>query len=94
MQLFALNESREHGARIEAALGIELSALEHRDFGDGECKIRPLVAVEGQHVCVIESLYEGPNLSVHDKLCRLLFLIATLRDRGAQRVTAVAPFLC
>lgn len=94
MQLFALNESRDHGARIAAALGIELSALEHRDFGDGECKIRPLVAVEGQHVCIIQSLYEGPDLSVHDKLCRLLFLIATLRDHGARRVTAVVPFLC
>ena len=32
--------------------------------------------------------------SVHDKLCKLLFFIATLKDSGAQRVTAIVPYLC
>ena len=94
MHLFALKESEGHGARIAAALGVKLSQLEHREFGDGEFKIRPLSCVNGQEVCVIQSLFEGPDFSVHDKLCRLLFLIATLRDHGARRVTALVPFLC
>lgn len=94
MRLFALHETRDHGDRIAAALGRELSALEHRDFADGEYKIRPLSPVRGDHVCIIQSLYDGPDLSVHDKLCRLLFLIATMRDHGATRVTAVIPCLC
>lgn len=94
MRLFALNETREFGDRVAAALGCELSELEHRDFEDGECKIRPLSPVQGEHVCIIQSLYVDPKLTVHDKLCRLLFLIATMRDHGATRVTALVPFLC
>ncbi|EEB82963.1 ribose-phosphate diphosphokinase [Roseobacter sp. GAI101] len=94
MLLFALNETRDHGDRIAAAMGQDLSDLEHRDFEDGEFKIRPLCRVQGDHVCIIQSLYDGPDLSVHDKLSRLLFLIATMRDHGAARVTALVPYLC
>ena len=94
MRLFALQESKDHGRRIAASMGQDLSELEHRDFEDGEYKIRPLSEVRGDHVCIIQSLYDGPDLSVHDKLCRLLFLVATMRDHGAARVTAVVPYLC
>lgn len=94
MLLFALKETRDHGDRIAAAMGQDLSDLEHRDFEDGEFKIRPLCRVQGDHVCIIQSLYDGPDLSVHDKLSRLLFLIATMRDHGAARVTALVPYLC
>lgn len=93
MKLFALKESQGHGAAIAAALGCPLSELEHRSFGDGEYKVRPLVPVRGDHVCLIQSLHSDPDLSVHDKLCRLLFLIATMRDHGAARVTALVPYL-
>ena len=93
MLLFALQESQDHGAGIATALGTELSELEHRDFGDGECKIRPLSPVRGQHVCLIQSLYGGPELSVHDKLCRLLFLTGTMRDHGATRVSVLVPYM-
>jgi len=31
---------------------------------------------------------------VNDKLCRLLFFCGALKDAGADRVTAVAPYLC
>lgn len=93
MLLFALQESEGLGAGIAAALEIELSALEHRSFEDGEVKIRPLTSVRGTHVCVVQSLYGGAGFSVHDKLCRLLFLIATMRDHGATRVSAVVPYL-
>ncbi len=94
MMIFALDESHALASRIAKALGLTLSPLEQRDFGDGEGKIRPLVPVQGAEVCVVQSLHAGPDLSVHDKLCRLLFVIATLRDHGAARVTVVAPYLC
>jgi ribose-phosphate pyrophosphokinase len=94
MHLFALAESKELGARIASAFDRKLSELEHRDFPDGECKIRALCPVKGTHVCIIQSLYADADHSVHDKLCRLLFLIATMRDHGAVRVTALVPFLC
>jgi len=94
MRLFALEETHDLGARIASAYGQELSELEHRNFPDGECKIRPLCSVNGAHVCIIQSLFDDPVHSVHDKLSRLLFLIATMHDHGAVRVTALVPFLC
>ncbi|SNR81367.1 ribose-phosphate diphosphokinase [Puniceibacterium sediminis] len=93
MQVFALNESLHLGQGIAASIGIDLSELEHRDFSDGESKIRPMVSVRGQDVYVVQSLFAEPDLGVHDKLGRLLFLIATMRDHGAARVTAVVPYL-
>lgn len=94
MKIFALDESRTLAKRIAKEMGITLSELEQRDFGDGECKIRPLTPVQGGQVCIVQSLHDGPDFTVHDKLCRLLFAIATLRDHGATRITVVAPYLC
>lgn len=93
MRLFALNASRAFGERVAAALGRPLDAHEEREFEDGERKIRPLESVRGRDVYVVQSLHGGPTESAHDKLCHLLFFIATLRDHGAARVTAVVPYL-
>ena len=93
-KLFALSESRELGARVAAHLGIDLGAHEERDFEDGEHKLRPLESVRGAEVFVLQSLHGEPQRSVHDKLCRLLFFVAALKDGAAARVTAVLPYLC
>ncbi|HUI20390.1 MAG TPA: ribose-phosphate pyrophosphokinase [Methylocella sp.] len=93
MKLFALNASRTFAEKIAAALGVELSAHEEREFEDGEHKARPLVSVRGEDVYVVQSLHGGPDQSPNDKLCRLLFFIATLKENGAARVTAVIPYL-
>ncbi len=92
--LFALHSSRAFGEKVSRAMGIALSAHEERDFEDGEHKTRPLVNVRGRGVFVIHSLYDGPEESVNDKLCRLLFFIGALKDASAERVTAVLPYLC
>ena len=94
LKLFALSESHELGARVAAHLGSTLGAHEERGFEDGEHKLRPLENVRGAEVFVLQSLYGGPRLSVHDKLVRLLFFIAALKDASAARVTAVLPYLC
>ena len=94
MRLFALKNSDVLGEKVAAALGCSLDVLEERDFEDGEHKIRPLVSVRGEDVYVIHSLYADEEQSVNDKLCKLLFFIATLNDCGADRVTAVVPYLC
>ena len=62
-------------------------------FEDGEHKVRPLVDPRGDDAYVVTSLHGGPHDSPHDKLCRLLLFIATLREHGAARVTAVVPYL-
>jgi ribose-phosphate pyrophosphokinase len=94
MRLFAMNASGEFGAAVAAALGEPLAAHEEREFEDGEHKSRPLEPVAGVDVYVVHSLHGGPQQSTHDKLCRLLFFIGALKDAGAARVTAVAPYLC
>ncbi len=94
ISLFALNSSRAFGESVSLRLGIPLSAHEEREFEDGEHKSRPLVNVRGKDVFVIQSLYHDRQLSVNDKLCRLLFFIGALVDASAKRVTAVVPYLC
>jgi ribose-phosphate pyrophosphokinase len=94
LQLFALNGTNELGRDVSNLLGHHLSAHEEREFEDGEHKARPLDPVGGADVYVIHSLHGGLQQSANDKLCRLLFFIGALKDAGAKRVTAVAPYLC
>lgn len=93
MLFFALSESRPFAERVATELGLGLSEIEERVFPDGEFQNRPLVSLRGRDVYVIQSLHAGPDVSLSDKLVRLLVLLATLRDNGAQRVTAVIPYL-
>ncbi|MGE5566595.1 MAG: ribose-phosphate diphosphokinase [Parcubacteria group bacterium] len=94
LQLFALDASHDLGEAVARTLGEPLAAHEEREFEDGEHKARPLEEVGGRDVYLVQSLHAGPDQSANDKLVRLLFFIATLKDHGAARVTAVAPYLC
>lgn len=93
MKFFALNASAALGLSIAGHLGRELDPHEERDFSYGEHKARPLVSVWAEDVYVVSSLHGDQSLSVNDKICRLLFFVGALKDAGAQRVTAVLPFL-
>ncbi len=92
--LFALQATSTLGAAIAAALDQSLAAHEEREFEDGEHKTRPLEAVRDADVYVLHSLNGETDRSANDKLCRLLFFIGALKDAGAARVTALAPYLC
>lgn len=92
--VFSLDTGAALLLRICNTLGIEPARHEERSFEDGEHKLRPLESVRGRDVYVVESLFGGSGLSVDDKLVRVLFLSATLRDAGAARVTLIAPYLC
>ena len=91
--LFTLAATAELGGAIARAMGQPLAAHEERSFEDGEHKVRPLDNVAGADVFVVQSLHGGPRESANDKLCRLLFFVGALRDAGAARVTAIAPYL-
>ncbi len=91
--LFALEGSQAFGKSVASELGITLAEHEHRDFGDGEHKARPLESVRGRDAYVLHTLFGDDTATVNDKLLRLLFFIATLRDHGAARVTALLPYL-
>lgn len=94
VSVFSLSSGRALVDRVCRRLGVTPSAHEERSFEDGEHKLRPLESVRGRDVYLVEALFGEPSLSVNDKLVRLLFFIACLKDAGAQRVTAVAPYLC
>ena len=91
--LFALRGSESLGAKIAQHLGISLAAHEEREFGDGEHKARPLENVRGRCCYVLHALHGDASHSANDKLNRLLFFIATLKDASAARVSAVVPYL-
>lgn len=92
--IFALDSSKAFGTMVAEATGMTLSGHEERDFPEGEHKIRSLVDVRNKSVFVIYSLYGEIELTVNDKLCRLLFFIASLKDAGALEVAVIAPYLC
>ena len=94
MQLFALPEALHIADPLAAALKTTLAPLEDRAFEDGEGKLRPMVSVRDEDIYLVQSLHGDETLSVHDRLCRMLFLMATLRDHGATRITVVTPYLC
>ncbi|HEY8063262.1 MAG TPA: ribose-phosphate pyrophosphokinase [Methylosinus sp.] len=91
--MFALGSSRALGERVARELGLALAPHEERRFEDDERKVRPLIGVRDKDVYVISSLDGEAGDSGADKLIRLLFFIGALRDAGAARVTAVAPYL-
>lgn len=96
MLLFSLDADPHAGGfarSLAAGLGTELSPHEDRPFEDGEHKLRPLADPRGRDCYVLHALHGGPADSPHDKLMRLLFFAAALREHGAARVTAVLPYL-
>jgi ribose-phosphate pyrophosphokinase len=94
LSLFALAGSTDYGRRVSRRLELPLDSLEERDFEDGEHKSRSLVEVRRRDVFVIHALHGDDQQSGNDKLCRLLFFIGALKEAGAQRVTAIVPYLC
>src|ERR1044071_9768356 len=94
MLLFAPRHTRILGERVAEHLGVQLAASDEREHDGGEHKMRPRQPVRGQDVFVLQSLNGDAQGSANDKLCRLLFFIAALRDAGAARVTTCVPYLC
>jgi ribose-phosphate pyrophosphokinase len=93
MVIYSLDANAALALALSAQLHMPLSVLEDRSFEDGEHKWRPLSDPRGESVFVIASLYGRAGTSPHDALCHLLMFIATLRDHGAARVTALVPYL-
>lgn len=94
IRIFGLGSTAEFAHALAAELGTTLSPQEERVFEDGEHKLRPLADLCGADVYLVHALQGEPGQSPHDKLCRLLFMLATVRDHGAARATAVVPYLC
>jgi ribose-phosphate pyrophosphokinase len=91
--IFAPSESRALGLAASARAGVELAALEEREYAGGEFKLRPLQPVRDRTVFVVQSLAETAGAPIARRLLRLLFLIQVLRDAGAGRIVTLIPYL-
>jgi ribose-phosphate pyrophosphokinase len=69
-------------------LGAELGVLETRRFPDGESYVRLRSDVKGREVVLVCTLAR-PD----DQFLRLIFSARTARERGAAKLTLVAPYL-
>jgi ribose-phosphate pyrophosphokinase len=92
--LFALHESQPFAIRVARHLALPLGTVEEHRYEDGEYKCHPLDPVAGRRVVVFAGLYPEAGLSVHDKLCRLLFFCSAIKDAGARHLQVVSPYLC
>ncbi len=70
-------------------LGAERGRMELRRFPDGETYVRIDSAPAGRRVILAATL-DRPD----DKIVPLVFLAATAKELGAERVELVAPYLC
>lgn len=93
MLIYALDSDATLAQALAVYLSVPLAPHENRSFEDGERKLRPLQDPRGRDAYVLHSLYGDSEKSPHDKLCQMLMFIATLREHGAARVTAVLPYL-
>lgn len=92
-RLFSLDTDPAFAQGVTTALGSTLAPVEERVFDDGEHKLRPAASVADRDVYVLQALDAEADQSVNDKLCRLGFFVATLRDLGAGRITLLARYL-
>ncbi len=94
LALFGMQASRAYAESVARALEAPLAPHEERSFEDGEHKSRPLQDVRGHDAFVVHALHGDAEQVAAEKLCRLLFFCGALKDAGAERVTAVIPYLC
>jgi ribose-phosphate pyrophosphokinase len=76
-------------ADLAAALGMEPLSTRIGTFPDGEIDVAVAAAVAGRDVYVVQSI--GPP--VNDRLVETLLLLDGCRRAGAERITAVIPYL-
>lgn len=93
LRLFGLQATREYAQKVAEHLDVELAKHVEEYFADHEPYLRSDVNVRDCDVYVIQSLYNGPDETVADKLTKLLFFIGSLRDASCRRITAVIPYL-
>ncbi len=88
MLLLGFEDYRPQGEALAHTLGIPYATVNIHRFPDGESKVT-LPAPLPAEVILCRSL-DHPN----DKLIELLLAAKTAREKGVERLTLVAPYLC
>ena len=88
MLVLGFADYRQQAQALAHALQLPYGEVEVHRFPDGESRVRVPLPVP-ERVIVCRSL-DHPD----SKLVELLLCCATLREKGAQHITLVAPYLC
>lgn len=89
MLIVAGSASLRLAERVAKQLKCGLTKPELRRFPDGELYVRIPEGVRGKNVVVIQSTCHSPN----ENYMELFLLLDAARDMGAEKVTAVIPYL-
>ncbi len=81
--------SLELGEKIARLANIEKIAVSHRTFPDGESYIRLIGDVQGEHAVIVQTTCPPQDT----RLMQLGFIANAAKSNGAQKVTAVVPYL-
>jgi ribose-phosphate pyrophosphokinase len=81
--------STELGEKISELTGYEKVSVASRIFPDGESYVRLEGNVEGQHVAIVQTTCAPQDT----RLIQLAFMAAAAKRNGAQKVTAITPYL-
>ena len=87
-----LSESQPLADAIARAAGIGVLPIEERPFDGGEFKLRPLESARGRSLFVVQSLAGTDEAPASTRLLRLLFLLQSVRDAGADARTVLLPY--
>jgi len=88
MQILAFPEYLPQAQRLASALDVQVQEVLLHHFPDGESLLR-LPTTLSDHLIICRSLNQ-PN----DKLIEFLLCAKTARQKGVNRITLVAPYLC
>ncbi|MGQ4832676.1 MAG: ribose-phosphate diphosphokinase [Candidatus Asgardarchaeia archaeon] len=89
MIIIAGSASKNLARRIGEQLNAKVIEAEYKLFPDGESYYRIPEAVEGEDVVIVQS-----SAPPQDKnLLELMFLLDTVKDFGARKITLVVPYL-
>ena len=81
--------SKELGEKIAASTGIETVPVAHKTFPDGENYLRLEGSVQNEHVIIVQTTSPPQDT----KLMQLAFIADAAKRNGAQKITAVVPYL-
>lgn len=89
MKIFSGSSNLPLARKIAKELGLKLSKLEIHVFPDGEKRVRVLDKMVGEDCVVVHSTSMPADVNYME----LFFIIDALKRSGAEKITAVIPYL-
>ena len=83
------SNSKELAEKVSNNLDCKFVTPEKKEFPDGEIYLRIPEEIQGEEAIVIQSTYYPPNRN----LMELFLLLDACEDLGAEKITAVIPYL-